>query len=201
VSGLRELKKQRQRQEIIDAAVALFHDRGYGETRVQDILDRAEISLGTFYNYFEGKAAVLDGYAAALIGAYAEFAREGLEAKGDSVADRIRGLSRACAQAFTADPDFMTVVVTRSKHFGVSGQLPSRDVAVYGYLEQLFAEGQASGEVRDDVDALELAEIYSGNFIFTAIGWLIARAAGRREDLEPRLDRVMDVFLAGCRPQ
>jgi AcrR family transcriptional regulator len=201
VPGLRELKKQRQRQEIIDAAVALFQERGYDETRVQDILDRAEISLGTFYNYFDGKAAVLDGFAAGLLDAYADFARQELGAKDQSVAARIRALTRSCQQAFTADPDFMTLAVTRSKAFGVSAQLPRRDVRVYGYLQELFREGQANGEIRPDVDALELAQMYSGTFIFTAIGWLIERADGAEDDLQGRLDRVMDVFLAGCRPQ
>jgi len=200
--GLRELKKQRQRQEIVAAAVALFQERGYDETRVQDILERAEISLGTFYNYFDGKAAVLDEFAAGIIDAYADFAQAELAAREHTVAERVRGISRACAKAFTIDPDFMTLVVTRSKAFGVSGQLPSRDIRVYGYLEELFREGQASGEIRADIDARELGEIYSGNFIFTAIGWLVERAErGAADDLEPRLDRVMDVFLAGCRPQ
>ena len=52
--------------------------------------------------------------------------------------------------------------MTRSKTFGVpGGQLPSRDLSVYDFLQELFEEGQRTGEVRDDIPALELAEIYS----------------------------------------
>src|SRR5438034_11170528 len=114
-TGLRELKKQRQREAIVAAAVALFRERGFDETRVQDILERSDISLGTFYNYFPGKDAVLDDFGAGVIASYVELARHELEAQDRSVAERVRALVRACGKAFSSDPAFMTVVVTRSR--------------------------------------------------------------------------------------
>jgi AcrR family transcriptional regulator len=44
------------RQDIIDAAVALFTDQGYGETRLQDIVGRAHVTTGAFYYHFDSKA-------------------------------------------------------------------------------------------------------------------------------------------------
>jgi AcrR family transcriptional regulator len=44
------------RQEIIDAAVDLFTDQGYGETRLQDIVTRAHVTTGAFYYHFDSKA-------------------------------------------------------------------------------------------------------------------------------------------------
>lgn len=52
------------RQEIIDAAVDLFTDHGYGETKLQDIVDRARVTTGAFYYHFESKAVL----AAAIMG-------------------------------------------------------------------------------------------------------------------------------------
>lgn len=46
------------RQEIIDAAVELFTDHGYGETRLQDIVDRARVTTGAFYYHFDSKAVL-----------------------------------------------------------------------------------------------------------------------------------------------
>jgi AcrR family transcriptional regulator len=203
--GLRERKKQRQREEIVEAAVALFRERGYEETRVQDILERAEISLGTFYNYFPGKDAVLDDFGAAVLRSYIELAGHELEAADQSVGDRVRALVRACGRAFSSDPGFMTVVVTRSRAFGGRGRLPERDVPIYGLLSLLFEEGQAEGEIRGDIPAIELAETFSGVFMFAVVSWLsvwqaTGQTSGTEEaELEARLMRAFDVFLDGCR--
>ena len=43
------------RQKLIDAAVELFTDRGYGETGLNDIADRAEVTTGAFYYHFKTK--------------------------------------------------------------------------------------------------------------------------------------------------
>src|SRR5271154_2204621 len=57
--GLRERKKARLRQQIIDTAVRLFRKRGYENTRVEDIVQILEISQPTFFRYFPSKDAVL----------------------------------------------------------------------------------------------------------------------------------------------
>ncbi len=44
---------------ILEAAARVFGEKGVPDTTVQDILDRAGISRGTFYKYFRNKAGVL----------------------------------------------------------------------------------------------------------------------------------------------
>ena len=48
-----------KRGQIMDAAEALFFDRGYDRTSVQDILDATQMSKGGFYHYFDAKDSVL----------------------------------------------------------------------------------------------------------------------------------------------
>lgn len=50
--------RQRRRTQILDGARALFSQRGYHETSIQDILDAAGIARGTFYLYFDSKRAI-----------------------------------------------------------------------------------------------------------------------------------------------
>src|SRR5258708_3630551 len=59
VPGLRERKKARLRQQIIDTAIRLFRKQGYEKTRVDDIVKILEISQPTFFRYFPSKDAVL----------------------------------------------------------------------------------------------------------------------------------------------
>jgi AcrR family transcriptional regulator len=56
---LRDRKRRRTRQAIIDAAVDLFERHGYDETTVADIAAAAEIGTRTFFNYFASKEELL----------------------------------------------------------------------------------------------------------------------------------------------
>jgi AcrR family transcriptional regulator len=47
--------------EVLDGAIALFADKGYAATTVQEIAAKAGLSKGAVYLYFPSKAAVLEG--------------------------------------------------------------------------------------------------------------------------------------------
>lgn len=48
-------RKEEMRKKILDAAFSLFMEKGYKDTKIADIADRAEIGKGTVYDYFAGK--------------------------------------------------------------------------------------------------------------------------------------------------
>lgn len=48
-------QQQKKKQDIIDAAVKVFSEKGCYRTTVKDIVRAADISTGTFYFYFEDK--------------------------------------------------------------------------------------------------------------------------------------------------
>ena len=61
----RELNKIQCRQRILKASRQLFSTKGYEETTMDDVAERAEVSKATLYNYFPGKDSLLMGIAEA----------------------------------------------------------------------------------------------------------------------------------------
>jgi AcrR family transcriptional regulator len=57
--GLREQKKRRTRQALVEAALGLFADQGYDNTTVAQIAAAAQVSYATFFNYFAAKDDVI----------------------------------------------------------------------------------------------------------------------------------------------
>ena len=49
-----------RKNELIDIAAKLFMTKGYEETSISDIANKAKVAHGTFYYYFESKEKMLD---------------------------------------------------------------------------------------------------------------------------------------------
>ncbi|WP_416424313.1 TetR family transcriptional regulator [Pseudomonas sp. App30] len=60
--GRRERKKLMLREALIEAAYNLFEEKGFEETRVEDITDKVDVSSRTFFRYFSSKEDVVLDY-------------------------------------------------------------------------------------------------------------------------------------------
>lgn len=79
VDGPVTLKGQRTRARLVAAAGEVFCERGFNETRMSDIAERAGVAHGTVYVYFESKSDVLRSVVADLLADIAGYLR-GIEA-------------------------------------------------------------------------------------------------------------------------
>lgn len=59
MAGLRARQKADRERRILEAAVSRFRAGGYDETRIEEIAEAAEVSVGTVYNYFGSKGEIL----------------------------------------------------------------------------------------------------------------------------------------------
>jgi AcrR family transcriptional regulator len=51
----RDVRVEKRRRRIVEAALALFADQGYTVTSVDDVVTRARVSKSAFYEFFESK--------------------------------------------------------------------------------------------------------------------------------------------------
>jgi AcrR family transcriptional regulator len=99
----REVMNEHQRSRVLDAAIAIFAEKGYPATTVDDLVAAAQIGVGSFYALFEGKEQCL-------LAAYERVLEDGrrtvMEAVGQAStwADRICLGLQALLSALAADP-------------------------------------------------------------------------------------------------
>lgn len=78
----REAQRRETARELEDAALRLFLERGLDGVTIDDITQAAGVAKGTFYRYFDDKAALVD----ALLKPVAGELLEGMEACGRALA-------------------------------------------------------------------------------------------------------------------
>lgn len=89
----RALRTDERRRLIIEVAASLFAEKGFHQTSIRDIAERAGISLGNLYNHFSGKPELI----AAIATLEAEENRELLDLLDGSVAeDAVLAFASAC---------------------------------------------------------------------------------------------------------
>ena len=71
----RERKKIHSKRVILEAAVKCFGKKGFQETSIAEIMNEADLGIGTFYNYFESKEDILK----CLLGGIVDELREAME--------------------------------------------------------------------------------------------------------------------------
>jgi AcrR family transcriptional regulator len=78
------------RERLMSAAYELIRDHGFPELRIEEIVERAGLSVGTFYLYFDSKADLF----VALVTEYTEQLRSRIQAAYESEGPIARRISR-----------------------------------------------------------------------------------------------------------
>ncbi len=197
--GRRQERKDQLRHDIRETALRLFHERGFDETRVHDVIEVVGISEKTFFNYFPSKLALLETTSSEIIAAYRALLEHELSDPGRTVRARLTEITELWAESFAADQEFLAVVVTRtSAFFGESGSMHDEQRATQLLLAELFRQGQQTEEVRVDADPVQLAEVLSAVLLLTTVNWLDRWWRTDREPLRDRLLKAVEVVLRGA---
>jgi len=198
IPGLRERKKARLRQQIIDTSIRLFRKRGYENTRVDDIVQSLEISQPTFFRYFPSKDAVLREVGRRGFSCIQEHLETELTSDA-SVTERLRRMYQGMAREVESDrPLWRAVVLSGAMDPVRSPQMRrQREIAV-SLLRDVLEEGQKRGEVTRAFPVAHLAEFIEALYTTVVRRWAVDLAGPY--SLSERVRSAVEFFLRGIQP-
>ena len=197
-AGLRERKKARQRQQIIDTSIKLFRKHGYESTRIDDIVQVLEISQPTFFRYFPTKDAVLREVGHRGYACICDRLRSELSSNA-ATDDRLRRLYITMAMEVEADRKLWQAVVLSGAMDPVrSAELRGHEEAAVSLLREILTQGQKRGEVTSAFPVVHLAEFMEGLYNTVVRQWAVDLTGPHK--LTDRVRSAVEFFLRGIRP-
>ncbi len=196
-AGLRERKKARLRQQIIDTSIKLFRKHGYEDTRIDDIVHVLEISQPTFFRYFPSKDAVLREVGERGYACICERLRSELSSKAETE-QRLWRLYVSMAREVEADRKLWQAVVLSGAMDPVrSAELRGHEEAAASLLREILTQGQKHGEVTRAFPVVHLAEFMEGLYNTVVRQWAVDLTGPHK--LTDRVRSAVDFFLRGIR--
>ena len=149
------------RENIIDTSWELFHEKGFGETTINDIIAKAGISKGTFYYYFRSKDNLLDTLSEILDREYERLAAE--EPEGLDSFGKLMWANYEVHSFIQENIDYGLLAYLYSAQIvkETGSSLLDRNRFYFRYLEQVMEEGRKAGELTDDMSVGEMVKFFS----------------------------------------
>ncbi len=171
--GRRERSRLETRRKIIAAAMQLFGERGFAETRVEDITERADVAKGTFFNYFPSKEAIFAGFGetqrAKVAAAWNEY-RDGKEHVTAVLARMVRQLTAETSANARMTQGILSVVCS---NMDIQKALTRHLALGRRTLTQMLKLAQERGEIRRDIAAARMAATLQQLNFGTTLLWTI----------------------------
>jgi TetR/AcrR family transcriptional regulator, fatty acid metabolism regulator protein len=184
-------------QRILDAAVAVFAEKGFFVSRISDIADRADVADGTVYLYFKNKDEILATAINTAFDAFMSTARTELE-KIPTPSERLRRLAYLHLDALGSNRSLAVVfqMELRQSTRSLSEFSHQHLVEYFSLVRQAICDGKASGEFQKD-----LPEKIAANCFFGAIDEMVTSWVLSEKDypLAHVADAVLDILLSGMR--
>jgi AcrR family transcriptional regulator len=189
----RERRSAELRERLFRSALGLFASKGYAETTVEDITEAADVGKGTFFNYFPSKEHILMAFGemqlARLESVIGEAEQSGLP---------MREVMRVLVMRMTEEPVRNPAMVRALLQANLSS-VPVRGEMVRihdrnrALLGRLIRHGQERGEIRSDLPAEEIAQVWRQTIFGTLMFWSLVGDAS----LVARIEMAMRLLWDG----
>lgn len=188
-----------KRQRILEGALKAFARKGFYNTKVSEIASEAGVADGTIYLYFKNKDDLLISLFEDRMEWVIERLRSELAQVDGDIFSKIHRMIELHFQLATDQADlaeFITVELRQSAKF-VKEYKNQRFVDYLVIMEELVAEGQAVGVIRNDVDSRLVSRAMFGALDEVLLQLTLSKAGAM--DVEPMTAQVADLFIEGLK--
>lgn len=190
-----ERRKDARPVELANAALALFVERGFSATRLEDVAARAGVSKGTLYLYFDSKEDLLRAVIRGGILPAIEAAEVELESTHDSAAALLRKLVWGWWDEILSQPagGIPKLLLAEARNFPELADFYYENVVKRGTLlfRRVVERGIARGEFRA-IDLDTAVHVMLAPMIMLAVSRHSVDFCGR-EARDPR--RIIETYL------
>jgi len=157
----RERKKLQTKKKISEIALKLFFSKGLNEITIAEIMGKAELGTGTFYNYFESKEAILKYCLVERI----ESAKQTLE---DILISPLNGTEKlfqmlqAVGKTYEINQPLIGLYMMFYRNFDIVDRKAPHGARFKEILSSIILRGQENNEFRRDIPPDIINEMFSG---------------------------------------
>lgn len=192
----RQRRSAETREKLFRAALDLFANKGFLETTVEDITEAADVGKGTFFNYFPSKDHILLAFGEMQLHKL-EAAIETARKTGEPMPEFLRSLGARMIQEPVRNPAIVRALLqgflsTTSVREAML-DLQRRVLAMHTEMIQL---GQDRGEIRNDLPASEIAQVFRQTLFGTLLIWTLSGDA----TLQSRIEAAFNLLWTGMAP-
>ena len=191
-----QARAEATRRRIIDAAIALFSEEGYGDTGLAAIMDRADVSKGAFYYHFESKDQILGEVLDKGIQVVTDAVRQRVDAlpAGATARQRVAAAIEGHLWGLLHHGDFT------SANIRIYGQIPPaaknrhrkirRDYA--DYWDGLLEDALKRGELRSDTSTAMVRL-----FVIGALNWTVEWYNPQKGSFDDFVEQITTIVFDG----
>jgi len=155
-AGRRLTEQGRERkQQLVDAAMVLFAERGYAATRISDICDRAGVAKGLFYWYFPTKLDLFSELVRSMRHRLRRAQADAMDPTADPL-ERVRQGTAASVRFMAEHANYFALVDVERSDPAIDDALRAGSGVYLDDVTALVATAQAAGRI-PDADARLLA--------------------------------------------
>lgn len=192
--SLREQQKRDRRQRIYENALGLFRDHGFQETTIVEIAEAANVSRGTFFNYYPYKEAILIEYFANHFDKLEHIVKHHAERNIASF-DTLYCMFDELANFVETNRDLILPL-----SYELLNPDPERSSAAFNALplasliKDVLTRGRALGTVRTDFSRERMSRNIANTYFLTALQWAAYRS---ERDIRQELKKALQLALEG----